>query len=617
MRHQRTVFSLLVSVVLFMPLTGLTQYSATELVSTDSEGRQGNSDSFFSNVASSDDGRYIVFESLADNFTSPDSLGFADVFLKDLETGVLIRASNSSSAGQAQGNSYEASVSSDGNRVLFTSDAPNIVSGDTNDTSDVFLRDVATESTTRVSLRDGGDAQIIGPSHSARMNEDGRYIVFVSSAPSVVAGIAGGINHVYLRDNLTNTTTLLSQSDSDVAGNRNSARPVISADGRFVVFESRANLVGGFLDDELSNIYLRDRTLDTIERISRGSAGGVSNDDSFKADLSDDGRYVVFESVGSNLIANDNNQVSDIFLWDRNSISPNKTIRISRRGADEANGASDSGRISANGEFVVFRSDATNLVVNDESTVSDIFAYSIALDEVQKVSRRPEGQVLNAGSTQPSINANGQYLTFTSQSSNLLPNDSNESLDIFRVDLQCLLEPATGTPNDTDEDATDDCQDGCPTDPLKISPGICGCGIADTDSDNDGSENCIDECPANPEKIAAGSCGCDLDESDDNNNGFPDCLDPNPDSNLLEIIVEPKRRGRAVVYISTQFPGARYQVILRQNRKIIRRFVTRERLRVRRLTPGQRYVVSYSAFLPEGGFTPESRRVAFRARGPR
>jgi Tol biopolymer transport system component len=168
-----------------------------------------------------------------------------DIFLRDLANATTVRASVSSTGAQSDGDSRLAALSSDGHYLVFESDASNLVTGDTNGVTDIFVRDTVANTTTRIPRgTDGGNPN--GASTRPSISADGRFITFQSDASNLVAGDLGGYTDIFVYDQQTGTTTRASTtSDSRTSGNDNSQSPFLSPDGRFIVFLSRAqNLVG-------------------------------------------------------------------------------------------------------------------------------------------------------------------------------------------------------------------------------------------------------------------------------------------------------------------------------------------------------------------------------------
>jgi Tol biopolymer transport system component len=353
----------------------------TERVSVSSSGRQANYSS--ADPAISADGRFVVFDSGASNLVAGNTNRGWDVFVRDRLKRTTERVSVSSSGRQANNVSRRPAISADGRFVVFESLASNLVAGDTNkcrydpidpyhNCSDVFVRDLLKGTTERVSVSSSG-RQARGESYEQTISADGRFVAFYSQASNLVAGDTNGQPDVFVRDRLKRTTERVSVSTRGRQANYFSADPAISADGRFVVFDSGAsNLVAGDTNGQ-PDVFVRDRLKRTTERLSVSNDGnppnGVSSGGLISA-ISADGRFVVFDSLASNLVAGDRMH-TDVFVRDR---LKNTTERLSLSASGrQANGESERPAISADGRFVAFQSEASNLVSGDTNSAVDVF----------------------------------------------------------------------------------------------------------------------------------------------------------------------------------------------------------------------------------------------------
>ncbi len=217
------------------------QTGTTTRVSVSSAGDQGNSGSFSPSI--SGDGRFVAFDSLASNLVSGDTNARWDCFIHDRQAGTTWRVSVDSGGGQGDGASNEPSISGDGWYVAFTSVASNLVGADANGKGDVFVHDRQTGTTTRVSVdRNGVEANEVSGQPS--ISDDGRFIAFEAYASNLVPGDVNGNTDVFLRDQLAGTTVRVSAVVPGDQANGPSAYPAISGDGRYVAFASTAsNLV--------------------------------------------------------------------------------------------------------------------------------------------------------------------------------------------------------------------------------------------------------------------------------------------------------------------------------------------------------------------------------------
>jgi Tol biopolymer transport system component len=406
-------------------------------VSVDSAGNLGNRDSLFPSISA--DGRFVAFYSQASNLVPGDTNNTSDIFVRDLLTNTTTRVSVDSAGNQGNSFSLGASISADGRFVAFYSEASNLVPGDTNSSRDIFVRDRLTNTTTRVSVDSAGN-QGNGDSSSPSLSDDGRFVAFPSDASNLVPEDTNGYRDIFVRDTLTNTTTKVSVDSAGNQGNFFSFTPSISADGRFVAFESLAsNIVPGDTNNT-GDIFVRDTLTNTTTNVSVDSAGNQANSNSRSPSISADGRFVAFYSDASNLVPEDTNGYRDIFVRDTLT---NTTTKVSVDSAgNQGNFFSFTPSISADGRFVAFSSSAFNIV--PDSYAKDIFVRDTLTNTTTKVSVDSAG---NPGEgDNPSISADGRFVAFDSSSSNIVPGDTNNTRDIFVVDTSSTPNVINGTP---------------------------------------------------------------------------------------------------------------------------------------------------------------------------
>src|SRR4028119_204549 len=411
-------------------------------ISVDSAGNLGNSGSYRPSISA--DGRFVVFYSEASNIVPEDTNGKTDVFVRDRLTNTTTLVSLDSAGNQANSPSFAASISADGRFVAFSSLASNIVPGDTNNTFDIFVRDTLTNTTTRVSVDSAGN-QGNGGSDNPSISADGRFVAFTSVASNIVPGDTNNTSDIFVRDRLTNTTTRVSVDSAGNQGNFFSGSASISADGRFVAFSSNSsNLVPGDPNNR-DEIFVRDLSTNTTTRVSVDSAGNLGNGFSYSASISADGRFVAFSSDATNLVpGDDTNSSRDILVRDRLT---NTTTRVSVDSAgNQANSSSFAPSISADGRFVAFYSEATNLVLGDTNNTYDIFVRDTLTNTTTRVSLDSAGNQGNGFSYSPSISADGRFVAFESTTSNFVPGDTNNNRDIFVADTIRTPNVINGTP---------------------------------------------------------------------------------------------------------------------------------------------------------------------------
>ncbi len=334
-------------------------------------------------MAITPDGRYVGFVSSADNLVEGDTNGVADVFLKDMLTGEVQRVSTSTAGVQANGTCRRVSVSADGRYVVFASLADNLVEGDTNGAYDLFLKDLQTGALQLVSTSSTG---VQGNSNTdyAYMTPDGRYIAFCSSASNLVEGDTNGTWDTFVKDLQTGTTTLASVTSGGTIGNDISWCPSISDDGRFVEFSSLATNLAASDTNGAYDVFVKDLQTGTLTLVSANTSGVQGNGDSRGGGITGNGRYALVISLADNLADSDTNGVWDTFVKDL------ETGTMTRVSTDSSGGQGDDASggyaASTDGRYVVFCSLAGNLVAGDTNDVVDVFVKDLQTGAVARVS---------------------------------------------------------------------------------------------------------------------------------------------------------------------------------------------------------------------------------------
>ncbi|MFN0244011.1 MAG: TolB family protein [Planctomycetota bacterium] len=405
-------------------LTAHARAQTTQRVSVDSAGTQGNFTSQGAPVISAD-GRYIAFDSEAWNLVPGDTNFADDIFVHDLHTGATTRVSVSSAGAQTDRTSNDPALSSDGRFVAFDSSATNLVPNDTNGGADVFVHDRQSGQTTRVNVSSAGE-QTNGGVRKPSISADGRYVAFASTSAQLVAGDTNGLSDVFVHDRETGATTRVSVATGGAQASGEA--PSLSADGRHVAFESSSSSFGG--TNIWRDVYVHDRETGRTTLVSRATWGGDANFPSESPAISADGRYVAFTSMASDLVVGDTNGLTDIFVRD---LQKSKTTRVS---VDSAGTQSDvsalTSHISADGRYVAFSSFATNHVPGDTNAAADAFVHDRATGRTTRVSVASSGaQSLLGTSTASSLSADGRRVVFWSIASDLVPSDTNGTVDVF------------------------------------------------------------------------------------------------------------------------------------------------------------------------------------------
>lgn len=348
------------------------------------------------------------------------------------------RVSVSTEGEQADARILRAAVSANGRFVAFSSAAANLVPGDGNRVPDVFLRDLRTRSTIRISVSSSG-AEADEASYFPTISADGRVIAFRSVARNLVEGDRNRVEDVFVHDRLTRQTERVSVGAAGEEANAGSVSSNVSADGSIVAFTSRAsNLVRGDRND-LADVFIRDTARRRTIRISVGS-NGESDGASEGSGISADGLLVAFRSFGANLVRGDRNGTPDVFVRDWVA-GTTERVNVSSSGA-EANAVTFRGSVSGDGRWIGFRSQANNLVPGDTNDALDVFERNRVSGKTSRVSVGPEGAQADGrrfrqwernGSfmSRPFLSAGGRYAAFGSRAPNLVRGDTNGRRDVF------------------------------------------------------------------------------------------------------------------------------------------------------------------------------------------
>ncbi len=393
----------------------------------------------------SSDCRYIVFASSADNLIAEAVNNNEHIYLYDRFADTMRLLSVSEGGEQGDRNSSDPVISADGKFVAFQSEARNLVPSDTNgDTDpssgrDIFVYDVTLDTIERVSLRDNG-----GESNQASgepsISGDGRYVAFQSSANNLVSGYAVGNTNVYVHDRTENTIVGISVPFADILTNRDSLSPAISTDGTYVAFEFSVdrNDDDQDLNYRYTDIYLYNTGSKAIERIT-GTKIGTDADGtkSEEPSISADGRYVAFESNLEDIDFYDTNKAVDIFVYDR---VEGTTRRVSANGSTGGQDFRDSTNpsLSGDGRKVAFESMASNLVDSDTNNAIDIFMTDLATGEISLVSVNSEGVQGDGYSYLPALSHDGKCMVFQSAATNMVSGDGGSFDDIFVKEIEAI-----------------------------------------------------------------------------------------------------------------------------------------------------------------------------------
>lgn len=431
------------------------------------------------------DGRFVVYDSNASNLVEGDTNGFRDIFLFDRDTGVTEKISRGGDGSATNEDSWESDVSDDGQTVVFSSFATNVVPNDTNKFRDIFTLDRATATVSRINLTATGKQSEGGRSRLPSMSGDGKFVAFVSQATNLASGVGGDV-HVLLCDVAKRSSITVSSSA------RVNTSPVISGDGRFVVYLSQRDL-------NPPHIMLFDRVTSGTKRwrVDVSSDGVQGTGISLAPVISRSGRYAAFVSYSKEL-SSELGTDPGIFVHDKEHKATG-SVRV-------GSGVAVAGEVgplafSNKDARILFISDASNLVKSDMNARPDVFSTDVVVDFCPSDPAKVEPGLCGCGKDDGDSDKDG-----TVDCKDECPNDSKKN-----AAGACGCGVAD---SDADGDGIADCIDSCPNDPEKQYPGVCGCGAADVDSDRDGRYDCEESCPQDPNKTSPGICGCGKSDKD-------------------------------------------------------------------------------------------------------
>ncbi|MCG3134469.1 MAG: Protein TolB [Planctomycetes bacterium] len=362
-------------------------------------------------------GKLVAFVSYARDLVPGGSSDELNVFIRDVKKSTTRLVSVAADGTAANAECSRPSVSATGRYVVFQSTATSFPGGATNGRSHIYRKDLKSGALTRVTRSvSGGDAD--GDSYAPSVSSNGRYVAFWSHATDLVPGDDGGHFDCFVTDLKTGTTTRVSTDAGGAPGNAGSSDPRISANGRWVAFHSSAsNLVPGD-ENARADVFVVDLKSGEVDLVSRRPDGSQTDAGSVEATISANGRYVSFGSVDDGLVEDDTNERSDVFLLDRKS----GTIVRASVGPDGQQGDEDAlgHSISPDGKFVAFSTVATNFA-DDQNDTEDVFIYYAKWDEAYLVSTPGDDETGNGPTRGPSVSKGGIWIAVESEASNLIP----------------------------------------------------------------------------------------------------------------------------------------------------------------------------------------------------
>ena len=390
--------------------------SATIRVSVDSNSVQGNNSSFYPSI--SEDGRFVAFVSRASNLVSGDTNGTNDVFVRDTLNDTTRRVSFTPNGTQVDGaGAGQPSISPDGRFVAFTANF------------ELFVRDTVANTTRQIYLPGSiGRGEYGNPT----ISRNGRFVAFSYAPEGWVLNYSSQKSNIFVYDTVADTARQVSLNSSGAQSNGDSRFPYISADGYFVAFTSYAsNLVNDDTNGKL-DVFVRNTLTNTTRRVSLNLDGSQRNAESGLPSISGDGRHVAFVSSHS-IWGGGTNTVFDVFMGDTVT---NTTRQISLSSQNyQGNEDSYSPSISADGRYVAFYSDASNLVGDDTNGVADAFVRDTVTNTTRRILLDSSfvGDPKVKFYSSPAISADGRYVAIASKASNLVSGDTNGAADVFVV----------------------------------------------------------------------------------------------------------------------------------------------------------------------------------------
>jgi len=452
MRHtfslQPWIGSVLITVLALCSTVISSTASSTEMitvrvsVSTDNkQALDADTENFLARPDISDNGRFVVFESLASTLVADDTNVKNDVFLRDRELQTTVKISEGFNGEGTNGNSFAPRLTGDGRYIVFASDASNLAENDNNNVRDIFVYDTTNKQTEMISIAENGD-YFDGMSMLPDISADGRYVVFQSLARNWGEDDTNNTWDALLHDRETKKTITTNVSSEGIESHSGGGIPSISADGLFVCFGSSAsNLVSGDTNREY-DIFLYDVLNKQTLRVNVASDGtqssGFIDSDGLKAkgdgrlcSLSGDGRYIAFQSQANNLVPNDLNENNDVFVHDR-ILQITERVSLTSTG-EEGDGHSGISSISSNGRYIAFQSNSSNFSDNSKQDHNQ-FIKDRELGTIKLATYATDGTTrVSSGFIymQSTISGDGQHLVFRSGEGNLVQDDNNANWDTF------------------------------------------------------------------------------------------------------------------------------------------------------------------------------------------
>ena len=356
------------------------------------------------------------------------SLGLlsATAFAQEPISRITVRPDGSASPGVAWFSFHP--IARDGRHVVFATATGDLVVGDTNGRHDIFVRDLATGVTTRVSASNG-EAEANRGSFHPSISADGRFVAFASAASNLISNDTNNFDDIFLRDRdpdgnglfdeSNSTTRRISRKVNGTQSNGLSDLTAIAADGSYVAFQCDGpNIVPGVDNNGDRDVFVRDRQAGVTILASLASDGSQGNDDSFEPSISGDGTHLSFTSDADNFFVGDGNQRSDVFVRD---LVAGTLTHVSRNALGVPfDRSSYTSWLSGDGSVVVFTTDAWNVAPEDTNFNTDAILVDLATGAIEVISENCIGFSANQRSLYPSCSGDGLRVVFFSEASDLV-----------------------------------------------------------------------------------------------------------------------------------------------------------------------------------------------------